>query len=306
MRVAIVGAAGGIGSSVAYTLALGGRATELLLVDRNEAALETHVMDLEQMRGVLAPFEVRRADPAEVPSADVVLISASVSPRKDSPRIEYLRENLAIVREIAEPFEDHDNWSGVVLIATNPVDPLVAEFQRTTGIDRRRIVGYTINDSLRFRFGIAQELGVAPGRVSAWVIGEHGDYCVPLFSRVTVDGEPVALTQGQRERVQRYLLGWYPRWVALGVPRTSTWTSGHGITRMIGAVLGDRHELWPASFVLDGEYGLGDVALGLPVRLGRSGVHDVLDWELAADELAGMKRAASYLSEVIAEVARDG
>jgi malate dehydrogenase len=306
MRIAIVGAAGGIGSSVAYTLAMTGAVDELLLVDRNDAALETHVMDLEQLRAVLPPFEVRRASHDELRSADLVLITASVAPRKDSPRIEYLRENLRILREIAAAFERGSDWPGVVVIATNPVDPLVTEFQRSTGIDRKRVLGYTVNDSLRFRFGIALELGIEPGRVSGWVIGEHGNYCVPLFSRVTVDGQPVQLTQPGRERVRRYLLDWYPRWVALGVPRTSTWTSGQGIAAMIGAIAGDKPELWPASVVVDGEYGLGNVALGLPVQLGRGGMQGVCDWVLAPDEIEGMERAASFVSEVIAEVMPDG
>lgn len=297
MKIAIVGAAGGIGSSLAYTLTIRGVGSEYLLVDPNKALLETHVMDIEQLR-MARPFVIRAGEPDEIPSADVVVISASVPPEPDLPRMDYLRRNLAITRGVADVFVDRDDWKGCVVIASNPVDPLLFDFQRRTGIARKRVLGYTINDTLRFRSGIANVLDVAPNRVTAWAIGEHGNYCVPLFSRVTVDGAPRYLDAQQRDQVTDYLFGWYPHWVSLGTHRTSTWTSGDGLARMVEALLAGNGDPWPTSFVLAGEYELSDVALSVPAILGPSGVEMTLDWTLDESEREGMTKAAEYLNEI--------
>lgn len=298
MKIAIVGAAGGIGSSVGYSLTLQGIGSELLLVDPNAPVLETQVMDLEQLRVVVRPFHVRAALPAEIPSADIVVISASVPAQKDLPRMEYLSRNLEITRAIAAVFEGRSKWPGVVILASNPVDPLVLDFQARTGIDRRRVLGYTVNDSLRFRYGIADEVGVTPDRASGMVIGEHGPMCVPLFSGATIDQRPIRFDREQRERVVSYLLGWYPHWVSLGTSRTSTWTSGNGLARMIDAIVNGCEDPWPASFPLDGEYGISGVALTLPVRLGMQGVEEVLHWPLESEEADGLARAAEFLAKI--------
>lgn len=302
MKIAIIGAAGGIGSSVAYTLALTGVGDELVLIDRQSDALRTHIWDLEQLRGAVRPFSVSAGTLDDALTAEVVVISASVPPRKDSPRIEFLAENLAIFRDIADAFAA-GGFHGVIVTASNPVDSLVTDLRRRTGIPRQRVLGYTINDTLRFRYGIAETLGVDPHRVTAWVLGEHGDHCVPLFGDIRLDGEPVELDPAQREAVRGYLLGWYPRWVRLGVPRTSTWTSGSGIAAMVRAIVTSSEDIWPASMVLDGEYGVTGTALGVPVRLGLGGVREVVRWPLPEADAQAFRAGADYVDQALAGVA---
>jgi malate dehydrogenase len=126
------------------------------------------------------------------------------------------------------------------------------------------------------------------------VIGEHGDGSVPLFQRVRVAGEPVALDAGQRRRAEDFLRGWYQRHVALDSGRTSTWTSGLGLARMVEAIrAGGGADPWPASVGLRGEYGIEGICLGVPVELGREGVHRILEWELTEAESASMQAAAA-------------
>ncbi|MGH3438244.1 MAG: malate dehydrogenase [Sciscionella sp.] len=300
MKIAIIGAAGGIGSSVAYTLALTGTGDELVLIDRKPDVLQTHVWDLEQLRASVRPFVVRAGTLEDALAADIVVISAAVPPRKDSPRIEFLAENLAIARGIGDAFTAA--WPGVLVVASNPVDPLVTDLQRRTGIDRHRVLGYTINDTLRFRYGIAEALGVAPHRVTAWVLGEHSEHCAPLFGDIRVDGAPVDLDHAQRDEVRDYLLGWYPRWVRLGVPRTSTWTSGHGIAAMVRAIATGDGQIWPASVVLDGEYGITATAISVPARLGPTGIRELLQWPLPESDRRTMRAGADYVDKALAEI----
>ena len=305
MRIALVGGAGGIGSSVAYSLVLLGIGSEFVLIDRDDAVLKTHVMDLEQLRVGVRDFQVRAGSLDDLKDADIVVVSASVPAAKDLPRMAYLAANLGIFEDVASSLGEAADWPGVVIVATNPVDPLVTFLQRRKGIDRKRVLGYTINDSLRLRYGIAEAMDRRPEQVTAWVIGEHGERAVPVFSRVAVDGAPVELDERIRQHARRFLFEWYPSWVALGVRRTSTWTSGHGISRMVKEIVAPDGLTWPASFVNAGEYGVDDVAIGLPVKLGPSGVEHVHVWPLAPEELEGIEIAGAYVRESLDEMEMD-
>jgi malate dehydrogenase len=211
----------------------------------------------------------------------------------------YLNDNAAIVNRIGDLFANVDSsWDGVILMVTNPVDPLCTWLQRRTGLDRRRILGYTLNDSLRLRTGVSRVLNAAPQSIDAWVVGEHGDSCVPLFSRVTVAGAPVALTAEQRGKAEEFMRSWYTRHVALDSGRTSTWTSGLGVARMVSSIAYGRGEIWPASVVLAGEYGIDGVSLSVPVSLGRRGAEKIHEWEITPEERAALHDAATCVREV--------
>jgi malate dehydrogenase len=184
-----------------------------------------------------------------------------------------------------EPFD-------VVIIVTNPVDPLTARLASRLG-DRRRVLGYTLNDSLRLRTAIGDARGVPASEVEAWVLGEHGDRAVPIFSRVRVGAEPVTLSASERGAASEFLRRWYRRHVALDSGRSSTWTSGAGVASMIAALAGGAGDPWVASVLLDGEYGLSGVAVGVPVVLGPRGVERVVEWELSPAELAALRDAAA-------------
>ena len=175
-------------------------------------------------------------------------------------------------------------------MVTNPVDPLCTLLWRR-GLDRRRLLGYTANDSLRLRTAIGDQLGVRSSAVDAWVLGEHGDRFVPLLDRVRVDGTLVDLSATEGEAAERFVRHWYAQHVALDSGRSSTWTTGHGLARMVAALTSDEGELWPASVVLEGEYGVSGAALSVPVTIGRGGVRELHEWELSDQQRAAMAAA---------------
>ena len=166
----------------------------------------------------------------------------------------YLRDNAAIVAEIGR--RAADGWPGVDRSWSPTRSTRSAPAPARRGLDRRRLVGYTANDSLRLRTAIGDQLGVRSSAVDAWVLGEHGDRFVPLLDRVRVDGEPVDLSATEGEAAERFVRHWYEQHVALDSGRSSTWTTGHGLARMVAALTSDEGELWPASVVLEGEYGV--------------------------------------------------
>jgi malate dehydrogenase len=153
---------------------------------------------------------------------------------------------------------------------------------------------------LRLRTGIGRVLGVDPGRVTAWSIGEHGPLAVHLWDRIQLDGAPVTLDGAQREQVEDFVGNWYVRHVALDSGRSSTWTSGLGVARMVSAIAFGDDTPWPASVMLDGEYGISGVSLSVPVSLAPEGVAEIHQWELSEAEAAGFQRAADYVRDAVA------
>jgi malate dehydrogenase len=221
-----------------------------------------------------------------VAGADIVVICAAAPLTENTSRAVYLRDNAAIVAGLAERLRD-----AVVVMVTNPVDALCTRLVERHGLDRRRVLGYTLNDSLRLRTAIGAARAVPSAAVDAYVLGEHGDAAVPVFSRVAIHGTPVTLDAGERGAADDFVRTWYRRHVALDSRRSSTWTSGAGAARMVAALRAGAG-VWPASVVLAGEYGISGAAVTVPVALGPGGVEHIHEWELAPDELAALRRAA--------------
>jgi len=292
VKVTIVGGAGGVGASTAFNLALMRGPHEVAIVDSRPEMVSSHVMDFEQVLELSPGCDLRAGDMSDLGDSDVAVLLSSSPLVAGMPRIEYLAKNALIADALADALAS--GWGGVVIVVTNPVDPLVTRLQQRTGLDRRRVLGYTLNDSLRLRTGLGKALAVPPGSVEAWVIGEHGDLSVPLYERVEVNGAPVMLTPAQVAVAEEYRRTWYPRHVALDSGRSSTWTSGLGVARMISALDGDG-ELWPASIVLEGEYGIHDVAVAVPATIGRGGAERIHEWELSADELSALHSSAEFV-----------
>lgn len=299
MKVTLLGGGGGVGSSTAFNLALRRRADEIVLVDSRPEIVTSHTMDLEQVLEQRPGASVRGGEVDDIHDSDVVVLLSAAPLRVGTSRLEYLDKNAGVVDDLAARLGAE--WKGVVVLVTNPVDPLVTRLVRRARIDRRRVLGYSLNDSLRLRTGLARALGAAPGEVDAWVLGEHGDSSVPLFDRVTVKGVSVQPTAAERTAAEDYLRMWYVRHVALDSGRSSTWTSGLGVSRMVAALDGDG-ELWPASIVLEGEYGIDGVAVTVPAAIGRGGVARVEEWELSPSDLAALQASAAVVRAAVESI----
>jgi malate dehydrogenase len=291
VKLVVVGGGGGVGSSVAFNVLLGAHATEVVLVDSCATQLESHAMDFAQVLEQAPRSSVRAGAESDLVDADVLVVTAGVPLAVNRSRLVYLEANAQILDGVADALPPA--WPGLAIVVTNPVDPLVTRFQARAGIDRRRVLGYTLNDSLRLRTGVARAVGVAPGAVVAWVLGEHGETGVPIWSRVEVDGEVRLLNDAEKGVAEEYLRTWYVRHVALDSGRTSTWTTGLGVARMVEAIRAGANDVWPASLVLDGEYGLTRVAVTVPVRLDAEDGAAVVEWPLDAGEREALHASAA-------------
>jgi malate dehydrogenase len=300
VKVTIVGGGGGVGSSTAFNLLLLDEPYDAVLVDPRERMVTSHVMDLEQVLELGGTGTIRGGDARDIADADVVVITASAALTVNTSRLVYLQDNARIMQEIAELLGSV--WNGVVIVVTNPVDPLCTLCQERSELDRGRVLGYTLNDRLRLQTGAAKARGLTAGSVSAWVIGEHGDSFLPLFDPPALDRTPARLPAHERASAEEFLRTWYVRHVALDSGRSSTWATGLGVARMVSAIARDSRELWPASVVLAGEYGIDGVALSVPVTIGRGGACEIHEWPLTPDERAVLDRAAASVRAAVSRV----
>lgn len=292
MKVAIIGGAGGVGSSLAFNLLRSEYPFEVIIVDSRPNMIVSHVMDLQDTLPLGRALGVRGGDLNDAAGADAVVLCAAVPQRLNTDRSVFFAENVALVAENVRGLQAR-GWDGLLVMMTNPVDALDTWLVRHLGLDRRRVIGYSSNDTLRIRTGIALALDVPSRSVDAWVLGEHGSGQVPLLDRVRVDGEQVTLSPDQRGVALDYIDNWYVRHVALESGRASTWSSGLGCARLLEAICAGSGETLTGSVVLDGEYGIDGVSLGVPITVGPEGVREVLEWDLSADELTAMTASAA-------------
>jgi len=296
-KVSIVGGSGGVGSALAHKLVISSSPYEIALLGRRPEAVACQLMDFE----LLAPYghasAIRQGGIDDFPDSDVIVIAASVpfSPRKK--RADFLHGNAEILRpyfrEIAKLPE---HWPGHVIIVTNPIDALCTWLLDHVQMHRRRILGYSWNDTLRLKVDVARALGVAPSQVEAWVIGEHGDLCIPLFDRVFVAGRKVTLSPAQQSDILTRMRDWYPRWGSLGIARTTVWSTAEGVCRMIASMKQEGTADWAASVSLEGAYGIRDVSLGVPISMER-GIPSVREFPLNALEYDVLLRASAMVRQ---------
>ncbi|GLF92992.1 lactate/malate family dehydrogenase [Streptomyces yaizuensis] len=304
-KVTIVGAAGGVGASLTHLLLQAREPYELALIGRSPQSIACLLMDAQSLAPLGRAPVVRAGEIADFHDSDVVVVSASVPLTGWAPRVDSLAGNAEIVhpyfREIAKISAD---WRGHVIVVTNPIDVFSSWLRRHARIGRARILGYSWNDSLRLRVAVARALGEDAADITAWVIGEHGDAFVPLFDRILVGGRRVGLSRRQRAHIRADLRGFYARWSRLGVSRTTVWTTAGGVARMIHDLTRGRPVDWTASVALNGEYGVRDVNVGVPVALDARGVLGVVEWDLEEPDRVVLGHAASLVRERVESLGR--
>jgi malate dehydrogenase len=163
----------------------------------------------------------------------------------------------------------------------------------------RQFIGFSRNDSLRFRWAIGKVLDTPVTDVEAMVIGEHGEAQVPLFSRVTIKGEAVELNPAQKAEVDKLIRTWFTTYVSLNSGRSSGWTSAVTIGQIIAVIGSGSEEVLACSAILDGQYGLSGVSIGVPVVLGRNGIAQIVELPLSQEETTGLQAAAKKIITLI-------
>jgi len=294
--VGIHGAAGAVGAATAFALAQGG-ARELVLADAAAPRLACLEMDLEMLRAALPGLRVTCGGAERLAACETVVACAATPHRDGEPRSAFFEQNAAILAPLADALAAPEAACRTLVLLSNPVDALATWLQIRLG-QRVRVVGHTLNDTLRLRVAIARVRACDPTEVEAWSVGEHGPHAVPLLSRALVRGAPARLSAGEREQVLAEVRGWYARWQAHGTGTTSAWTSGWGAAALVRALERGDERPWAVSTLLRGSYDVHDVCLTVPALLGPDALPRPLQWRVDADERAGIAAAAKAVEEL--------
>lgn len=294
MKISILGASGSIGAPTAFYIAASGLADELLMVGgKRQNVLEHHAVDIDEAVST-TDCRVRHGGYADLTGSDIVINAAGAHLPLHLERRLRVQKQAEFARDIA--VEIHKRCpNSVVITAINPIDETNYASFLTGGFDRLQLIGYSINDTIRYRKSLAQALKENVKRVDCIVIGEHGATQVPLFSSAKVDGSSIQISEEMKQRIRAGMWGTIKKYEALDAGRTAGWTCAVGLTTLVRAIVEDSDKVFPCSVVLKGEYGLNDFSMGVPVKLGPNGVKEILEYDLSHDEQDGLKKTADTL-----------
>ncbi len=299
--VGIVGT-GHVGVAAAYALFLQRIASDLVLVDLDERRAEGEAMDLMHGQALAGRVTVRAGSYADLAAAQVIVISAGASQQSpDETRLQLLRRNAAIFRSIVAELDRHAP-EAILVVATNPVDVLTYVTQALSRRPDARVIGTgTLLDTSRFRALLGRHYHVDPRSVHAYILGEHGDSEVPIWSSAGIGGTPIldAEVLGRPfDRAAMQALFEQARDAAYEIIGRKGYTNtaiGVVIARIVRAILDDEKSVLPVSVRLNGEYGIEDVCLSIPCVVGIEGVEARVPPPVSEDERAGLRASADVL-----------
>ncbi len=304
-RVAIVGM-GNVGASFAYALLLSGLAAEIVLIDVNHAKAEGEAMDLNHAVPFAKPTRIWAGSYEDCAGAAVTVIAAGANQKPGETRLDLVHKNAAIFSAIVPEVVKH-NPDGILLVATNPVDVLTYVSYKLSGMSPQRVIGSgTILDTARFRYLLSQHFGVDARSVHGFIIGEHGDTEVPVWSMANIAGmrltdycrvNRVSCVQADLDEIFRQMRD--AAYEIIQRKGATFYAVAAGLIRIVEAILRDQSTVLSVSSLVQGQFGLSDVCLSLPTVVSHRGIERVLQLDLSAEEAEKLENSASVLKATI-------
>lgn len=300
-KVTVVGA-GNVGATCANVLAHKDIVKEVVLLDIKGDMAKGKALDTWQQAPIdyYSTSVVGTDDYADTAGSDIVVITAGIPRRPGMSRDDLISTNAKIVKTVTENIVKHSD-NPIIIVVSNPLDVMTLAAFEASGLDKSRVFGMAgILDTARYRAFLATALDVSPKEIQAVLMGGHGDTMVPLPRYTTVAGIPVTelidmdtldaiverTKKGGGELVQ--LMG------------TSAWYApGAAAAQMVEAIVKDENRIFPCCALLEGEYGLNDIFLGVPVKLGKNGINQLIELKLNDDEKELLNNSANHVSSVI-------
>lgn len=305
-KVVLIGA-GDVGLAYAYALVNQGTVDHLALIDIDEKKLEGNVKDLNH--GVVwasSRTRVTKGTYADCEDAAMVVICAGAAQKPGETRLQLVDKNMKIMKSIVDEVMAN-NFDGIFLVASNPVDVLTYAVWKYSGFDWHRVIGSgTVVDSARFRYMLGERYEVAPSSIHAYIIGEHGDTELPVLSSATVAGvsmrkmlEKDDSLYGELEKL--FELTRDAAYHIIEAKGSTCYGIGMGLARITRAVIHNQNVALPVSALLEGQYGESDLYIGTPAIINRHGIKRVVELELDPHEQERFAHSAETLREIQSE-----
>jgi malate dehydrogenase len=301
-KVTVVGA-GNVGATCADVLAYREIAEQIVLVDIKEGIAEGKALDIWQ-KAPINQYDSRTVgstnDYSKTADSDVIVITSGLPRKPGMTRDDLIETNAGIVKSVTENVVKHSP-NAIIIVVSNPLDVMTYQAHITSGFSRNKVIGMAgILDTARYRAFIAEELNVSSKEIQAILMGGHGDTMVPLPRYTTVAGIPVTELIGKEKLdaiIERTKFGGGELVKLMG---TSAWYApGSAAAQMVEAILKNQRRVFPVCIKLDGEYGIDDCYLGVPVILGKNGVEKVIVLDLNAEEKAMLEVSRGHVKEVM-------
>ncbi|MFQ7653711.1 MAG: L-lactate dehydrogenase [Enterococcus gallinarum] len=304
-KVVVVGT-GFVGTSIAYSMINQGLINELVLIDVNREKAEGEALDLlDGMSWAQENIKVWAGDYTDCQDADIVVITAGVNQKPGQTRLELIDVNAGIMTSVVREVMG-SGFDGILVIASNPVDVLTHVAWQASGLPSNRVVGTgTTLDTTRFRKELAAKLQIDPRSIHGYIIGEHGDSEVAVWSHTTVGGKPLLefIVKNNRLTVEdlttisdRVKNSAYE---IINRKKATFYGIGMSVARIVRAILNNEQAVLPVSAYLDGEYGEKDLFTGVPSVVDQGGVREIIELNIDPAEQQKFAQSCSQLREVI-------
>jgi malate dehydrogenase len=302
MKITIIGA-GNVGATTAQRIIDNELANELVLVDIVEGIPQGKGLDMYESTPITG-VDVKVIGTngyEETANSDIVIITAGVARKPGMSREDLLNTNFGIVKEATlKSIEKSPN--AIIIVVTNPLDVMAYTAWRVSGFERHRVIGMAgVLDTARFRTFIAMELNVSVEDVCAFVLGGHGDDMVPLVRYTTVAGIPISelLPKEKIDQLVKRTREGGAEIVSYLKTGSAYYAPSAAIVEMVESIVKDKKRILPCSVLLQGEYGLKDVFVGVPVKLGKKGVEEIIELKLTDEEKQALYASASRVKSII-------
>lgn len=306
LKAGVIGV-GHVGATTVYTLMIRDLANEIVLIDPSIERATGSKLDIENGGTMLKDKKIRIGSYDDLLSLDYVVITAGVSQAtgKGVTRLTGMSKAYGILGSIAKEFKER-NYPGLVFIASNPLDIMTYCFLKESGLDKRKVIGSgTYLDTSRYIDVLEEKLQIPHDKIEGFVLGEHGNSSFPLFSQTTIDGKPL-LTYLKEKNIDETT---FREEVTASVRQLgNTIVSLQGSTyygisvalsQMIKAAFNNEDTYYPLSVLLEGEYGIDDVCISVPVKLSENGIEDIKILDLPANEKEALLHSANFIKSSI-------
>ena len=304
-KVTVVGA-GKYGSMTALRVAEYNLASEVVMTDIVEGLPQGLALDINQSRFV-EKFDTKISgtnDYKETAESDVVVITAGLPRKPGMSRMDLLEVNAGIVTDVTKQILEHSE-DPIIIVVTNPLDQMTTLTAEVSKLSKGRVIGQAgILDSSRFAYFISEKLNVKMSDVYALTLGSHGETMVPVPSLCTVSGEPLVDILSEKvidELVKKTSEGGAE---IVGLLKTGSayFAPASSAATMVKSIISDSNEVFPVCAWLEGEYGINDVYLGVPAKLGKGGVTEIVEYDLTTTELDALREASKAVKDKVSEL----
>ena len=306
-KVALIGC-GFVGSASAFALLQSGLFSEMVLIDANTAKAEGEALDIAHGLSYAKPMQIYSGTYEDIADAAIIVISAGANQKPGETRLDLVKKNIAIFRSIMGEL-NRVKVEGILLIVANPVDILTAAAVKLSGLPENRVFGSgTVLDTARFKYLLGEHLGVDSRNVHAFILGEHGDSEIAVWSSANISGIPVhdfCELKGHydHETAMKEIADNVKNaaYEIIEKKQATYYGIAMSVRRICEAVIRDEKSILPISRMLHGEYGIDGVALSLPAIVGAGGVEIPVPAELSDEELSALKKSGETLKAILDE-----